>query len=181
VKNKVGLGITLLVLACAAAMATTVIPMSVEEMTRAASRIVEARALSSRSEWNQQHTLIYTYTTFQVTRGLKGGAAQTITVKQLGGSAGGYTQKVSGVHYAQAGEEALMFLRPSEAGDGTYVVVGLIQGNFRVYRASDGRAMVTNGISGAHAVESGTGRVSEYTGAAMTLSQAEARIQKAMQ
>lgn len=179
-KSRVGLGITLFLLTCAA-MATTVIPMSVEELTRAASRIVEARAVSSRSAWNEQHSLIYTYTTYQVTRGLKGTAAQTITVKQLGGSAGGYTQKVSGVHHAQAGEEALLFVRPSEAADGTDVVVGLIQGNFRVYHASDGQAMVTNGISGAQAVERGSGRVTEYTGAAMPLNQAEARIRRAMQ
>ncbi|MGZ4838903.1 MAG: hypothetical protein ACXVZR_10165 [Terriglobales bacterium] len=178
-KGRIVLAVALLLLT-GEAMATTVIPMSVEELTRAASQIVEARALSARSEWNQQHSLIYTYTTFQVTRGLKGAAAQTITVKQLGGSAGGYTQKVSGVHHAQPGEEALLFLRPSEAGDGTYVVVGLIQGNFRVFRASNGEATVSNGIGGAHALAREGGRVTEFTGAAMPLGQAEARIQRAM-
>jgi hypothetical protein len=177
---KTRVAITLFLLTCAAT-ATTVIPMSLEELTRAASRIVEARAVRSRSEWNQQHSLIYTYTTYQVTRGLKGGTANTITVKQLGGSAGEYTQKVSGVHHAQTGEEALLFLRPSDAGDGTYAVVGLIQGNFRMYHASDGQAMVSNGISGAHMLERGSGRVTEYTGAAMPLRDAEIRIQKALQ
>ncbi|MGZ4818923.1 MAG: hypothetical protein ACXVZJ_09875, partial [Terriglobales bacterium] len=93
--------------------------MSVEEMTQAATDVVEARAVSSRAAWNQQHTLIYTYTTFQVTQVLKGARAQEINVKQPGGTAGGYTQKVSGVHHAQIGEEALLFLRPSAAGDGT--------------------------------------------------------------
>ena len=177
-KNRLALGPALLL--TVAAMATTVIPMSVEELTGAASQIVEARALSARSEWNPQRSLIYTYTTFQVTRGLKGGAAQTITVKQLGGSAGGYTQKVSGVHHAQPGEEALLFLRPSEAGDGTYVLVGLVQGNFRVFRGSNGEVMVSNRISGAHALAREGGPVTEFTGTAMTLGQAEARIQKAM-
>jgi hypothetical protein len=124
---------------------------------------VEATALGSRSEWNQQHSLIYTYTTFQITRGLKGAGAQTIIVKQLGGTAGGYTQKVSGVHHAQAGEDALLFLRPSEAGDGTYAVVGLIQGNFRVLRGGDGRVVVSNGTRGEH------------------LAAMEGRIQRAMQ
>ncbi len=51
--------------------ATTVIPMSVEELTRAASDVVEARAVSSRAAWNAQHTLIYTYTTFELTHSLK--------------------------------------------------------------------------------------------------------------
>jgi hypothetical protein len=179
VKGRIALGFALLL--TAGAMATTVIPMSVEELTRSASHIVEARALSARSEWNPQHSLIYTYTTFQVTRGLKGAVAQTITVKQLGGSAGGYTQKVSGVHHAPPGEEALLFLRPSEAGDGTYVVVGLAQGNFRVFRGSNGGTMVSNRIGGAHALAREGGPVTEFSGTAMTLGQAEARIQRAMQ
>jgi hypothetical protein len=168
-------------LACAtAAMATTVIPMSMEDLSRAASEIAEARAVSSRAAWNRQHTIIYTYTTYRVTRGLKGASPATITVKQLGGSAGGYTQKVAGVHHAQPGEDALLFLRPSAAGDGTYAVVGTIQGNFRMFRTRDGRSMVTNGISGARALERGTGRVVEFTGARMTQSEAEARIQRAL-
>ena len=161
------------------ATAATVIPMSMEELTRGASAVVEARAVSSRSAWNRQHTLIYTYTTYRVTRGLKGASAATITVKQLGGSAGGYTQKVAGVHHAQPGEEALLFLRPSLAGDNTYVVVGTIQGNFRMFRASDGRSMVTNGISGAKALERGAGKTAEFTGTGMTVSEAEARIRRA--
>jgi hypothetical protein len=150
--------------------------MSVEDMTRAATDVVEARAVSSRAAWNEQHTLIYTYTTFQVTQVLKGGPAQEIKVKQPGGTAGGYTQKVSGVHHAQNGEEALLFLRPSAAGDGTYVVVGLVQGNFRMIRPSDGRAMVTNGMAGAKALQGGT--VSEFTGSPMKLTEAEARIRR---
>jgi hypothetical protein len=178
VRNRIAFALVLL---AGVAMATTVIPMSVDELTRAASHIVEARALSARSEWNPEHSLIYTYTTFQVTRGLKGAAAQTITVKQLGGSAGGYTQKVSGVHHAQPGEEALLFLRKSEAGDGTYVVVGLVQGNFRVFRGSNGEVMVSNRIGGTHALARAGGPLTEFSGAAMTLGQAEARIQKAMQ
>lgn len=172
-------GLIALFLGCAAgASATTVIPMSVEELARSASDVVEARALSSRSAWNAQHTLIYTYTTFQVTRALKGAAAQTVTVKQLGGSAEGYTQKVAGVHHAQAGEEALLFLRASVADDGTYVIVGLIQGNFRMFRASDGHTMVSNGVAGAKAAQGGP--VSEFTGSPMSLSQAEARIRRTL-
>jgi hypothetical protein len=167
-------------LACTVAvLATTVIPMSVEELTRSASEVVEARALNSRSAWNPQHTLIYTYTTFQVTLALKGVAAQTMTVKQLGGSAEGYTQKVAGVHHAQAGEDALLFLRPSVAGDGTYVIVGMVQGNFRMFHASSGQTMVSNGITGAKAAQGGA--VSEFTGSPMSLSQAEARIRRTLQ
>ncbi len=176
-RNRSFLMTAAMLFACAVALsATTVIPMSVEQLTRAADNVVEARAVRSHSAWNEQHTLIYTYTTYQVTRRLKGAAAQTITVKQLGGSAGGYTQHVAGIHYAQAGEDALLFLRPSVAGDGTLVVVGLIQGNFRVFRVSDGTSMVSNGVAGAEQFERGSGKIGEFSGAAMSLAEAEARV-----
>src|ERR1051326_7602576 len=124
--------VVLLVACCVAAHGTTVVPMSVEELTRAASHVVEAHALQSWTSWNPQHTLIYTYTSFQVNRTLKGTATDTITVKQAGGSADGYTQKVSGVRQFQPGEDALLFLRSSTSADGAMVVVGFIQGNFRI-------------------------------------------------
>lgn len=167
-------------LAVATCAATIVVPMSVEELTRAASHVVEGRALNSWSAWNAQHTLIYTYTNFQVARSLKGAAVQTITVKQLGGSAEGYTQKVSGVRHFQAGEDALLFLRPSVAADGTLVVVGLMQGNFRMAQTASGEVVVSNGVYGAHALDQKTGAISSFSGLPITLREAESRIQKAV-
>ena len=54
------------------ASATTVIPMSVEKLVSASSHVVEATAVQAWSEWNPQHSIIFTYTKFQVTRHLKG-------------------------------------------------------------------------------------------------------------
>ena len=164
-------------LLAASAVATTIIPMSVEEMAQKAESIVEARALDSRSQWNPQHTLIYTYTRFTVGHTLKGRAAQIITVKQIGGSAGGYTQKVSGVRQFQPGEEALLFLRGSVAGDGTHVVVGLMQGNFRMFRNAAGETMVSNGIADSTRPR---GNIGEVRGTALALSGMEQRIAKAV-
>lgn len=160
-----------------AASATTIVPMSVEELTRAASHVVEAHALRSWTSWNAQHTLIYTYTTFQVSRTLKGNAADSVTVKQVGGSADGYTQKVSGVRQFQVGEDALLFLRPSVAADGTLVVVGLMQGNFRMAQTASGETLVSNGVAEAHQYDHG--RVATYTGSSMRLQDAEARVRSA--
>ncbi len=159
--------------------ATTVIPMSVEDLTRASTHIAETRVLDTWSAWNPQHTLIYTYSHVQVVRMLKGNNTGTFVVKQLGGSAGGYTQKVAGVRQLIPGEDTLLFLRPSQVGDGTVVVVGLMQGNFRIYSASSGRVMVSNGMPAVSAVQ--RGRVASFTGAAMPLDQMEARIRQAMQ
>ena len=162
-----------------AANATTIVPMSVEELTHAASQVVEAHALRSWCSWNAQHTLIYTYTAFQVSRRLKGQAAETVTVKQPGGSADGYTQKVSGVRQFQTGEDALLFLRPSQASDGTLVVVGLMQGNFQMAHTAAGETIVSNGISEADQYDHG--RVARFGGTSLRLAEAEARIAQSAQ
>ncbi len=162
---------------CIAALATTVVPMSVEELTRSSASVVEAHALQSWTSWNAQHTLIYTYTAFQVGRTLKGKSAAVVTVKQPGGTADGYTQKVAGVRHFQEGEDALLFLRPSLAGDGSQVVVGLIQGNFRIARTAAGETLVSNGVVEAQQYD--RGRVQPFNGSLMRLEDAEARIARA--
>lgn len=168
------------VLACAlSAAATTIVPMSVEDLTHAATHVVEGQAMRSWSSWNAQHTLIYTYTTFNVSRWLKGNAASVITVKQLGGSAEGYTQHVFGVRRFQSGEHALLFLRPSVAGDGTMVVVGLMQGNFREYQSASGDTMVSNGVSGAEQFDHG--KIENYSGSSLRLEEVEGRVRRLVQ
>ncbi len=163
----------------AACSATTIIPMSVEQMARAATDIAHVRVLDSWSEWNPQRTLIYTYSHVQVVQSYKGAATQSFIVKQLGGSAGGYTQKVAGVRYFQPGENALLFLRPSAAADASMVIVGLMQGNFRMAQTASGQVLVSNGMPGVHAYA--TGRVAAFGGSALTLQDMESRIQKALQ
>lgn len=161
--------------------ATTVIPMSVEELTQAAGAVVEGTAGESWSAWNPQHTLIYTYTKFQITQSWKGSPGQTIVVKQLGGAAGGYQQHVAGVRYFQSGEACVLFVRPSVAQDGTQVVVGLMQGNFRVYTSSTGETMVSNGMSEASAFEPGSGHFSQFSGSPMRMKAMQSRVQQAVQ
>lgn len=171
--------LALAVLWCAViAAATTVTPMSIEELTSAAPTIVEGQATESWSAWNPQHTLIYTFTRVRVSKTLKGKTESTVLVKQLGGSAEGYTQKVAGVHPMRTGDAAVLFLRPSEARDGTMVIVGLMQGNFRIERdASGGSAVVNNGVPDVR--QSTSGEITEYRGAKLTLRQLETRIRRA--
>lgn len=165
-------------LLAAVAFATTVKPMSIEDLTSQASTIVEAKATESWSAWNPQHTLIYTFTRVRVAKTLKGKPDETMLIKQLGGSAGGYTQKVAGVHPMMVGDESVLFLRPSEARDGTMVIVGLMQGNFRVERESTtGSVVVNNGVAEVH--QSNGGGITRYQGAKLTLRQLEARVRKA--
>jgi hypothetical protein len=135
-----------------AAGATTVIPMSVEDLTRAASSVVEVEVTGSWSAWNSDHSLIYTYSRVRVARALKGGVQPEMIVEQLGGSSEGYIMKVAGVHALNKGEHAVLFLRPARAnGGGSWTIVGLMQGHFKIY-AAGGNTMVSNGLQ-VHAIQ----------------------------
>ena len=165
--------------------ATTVIPMSIEELTSAADVVVRAHATEAWSTWNPERTLIYTYTRFRVEETHKGRASAVITVKQLGGSAEGYTQRVAGVRAWSPGDSAVLFLRPSEARDGTFVVVGLMQGDFRIHYSPSGERVASNGMpESAHdevsSFQPSTREMGAYTGSQLSASDLEMRIRKAV-
>ena len=172
--------VTTVVLACMLASqlrATSVVPMSIDEMTTKAELVVEGRAIEQWSQWDNNEHLIYTYTRFEVTLRLKGSATDTIVVRQMGGSAGGYTQIVSGVHRWQTGDEAVLFLRQSVANDGSMAVVGLMQGNFRVTRLN-GAVTVSNGVPAVSTI--GQGSPTTFTGARMPLAELEQRVRRTL-
>lgn len=163
------------------AWATSVIPISVEELSRRASLIVEAKAMNSWSEWNPDHSMIFTFTRFEVSRSLKGSAVQQVVVRQMGGHVGHTEQRVSGLRSWLPGEESMLFLRPSEAGGGVMSVVGLMQGNFRITRFSSGPAMATNGVPQVkiYSPESASTTASSSS-TEMPLPQLEARVKAAV-
>jgi hypothetical protein len=171
--------------------ATTVIPMSIEQLSSAATQIIRGHVIDSRSAWDDQHSTIYTYTRFQTDETLKGTNNAVITVKQLGGSAGGYTLHVAGVHSWSKGEDVVLFLRSSQAQDGTFSVVGLMQGDFRLHRAASGEMLADNGLhlsaatvmspeSDVHAYNPSTKQLTAYSGSQLTLSQLEGRVHAAL-
>jgi len=153
--------------------------MGVETLTRMSTNVVEGRAVDSTSQWNPEHTFIFTYTHFEVRRALKGQAPNTIMVRQIGGTVDGITQKVAGVRQWRQGEEAVLFLQPSSLPDGALVVTGLMQGNFQMRRTPAGQTYVSNGMPEAFEYQAATGGVSSYRGNTMRLEELESRIQKA--
>lgn len=164
-----------LVFVTVACFATTVRPMSVERLTTLSTHVVYARALDHQSSWNAEHTRIFTYTRFQVMQNMKGSAPSVITVKQLGGDAGGYNMKVAGVRYWPNGEEAVLFLQQSS--DATFGVTGLMQGDFRLSRRMSGDVIVSNGVPDTKEL-TGTGSVQQYQGSHMTLNELRQRVMK---
>lgn len=170
--------ISIMVLA-ALASATTVIPMSVEELTRASEHVVQARAVEQWSEWAPNHGLILTFTRFQVMNTLKGGVPTTFVVKQLGGQVGDHRSKVAGVRYFRSNEETVLFLHPAMAKDSTYVITGLMQGNFHVDR-SGAKVTVGNGVPAVHAFSTASHSVTEFQGSHMTLDDLQTRVRRAV-
>jgi hypothetical protein len=164
-----------------AALATTVIPMTVEDLAQASSHVLEATAVQSWAAWNPEHTIISTYTKFQVTRTLKGRASQSVVVKQIGGTLDGITQRVAGVRYWNNGEQAVLFLRPGSSLDGSLVVTGLMQGNFLTMRGENGQILVSNGVPEVSAYHAQAGTLSQYHGTHMQLQELETRVSKAVQ
>jgi len=167
----------LLAIAPALITATTVRPVSIETMAGQASLIAEGHAVSSWSQWNPQHTIIITYTRFRVSRALKGAAGGEVTIRQPGGSVGVYKDVVHGLRYLKSGEEAVVFLQESDDHDGSMVIVGLMQGMFRMSRDNSGEAYVSNGVSGVQ-VQGDSGAVTDFRGSRVPLSEFEARVTK---
>ncbi len=168
-------------LLCPFVCATTVVPMSVERLTQASTRVVLGQAEDSWTEWNAQHTIIYTLTRFRVNSTLKGETVDTVIVKQMGGRVPHYEQKVAGVRQLAKGDSAVLFLHPSEANDGTEVITGLMQGNFRLLRSRAGELVVNNGVNDVKTYDPTRGRVNDFSGARMTLQQLVAKVRKAAQ
>ncbi len=171
--------VVLLLCAGVLASATSIVPMTVEQLTHTSEYVVEAQAIQQWSQWAPGHNIILTFTRFRVSNTLKGAVPGEITLKQLGGKVGNSVVKVAGVRYFRPQEEAVLFLHPAMANDGTYVITGLMQGNFHVDRAGT-QATVTNGIKSPGTYTVSGGGVSQYQGTRMTLTELETRVRQAV-
>lgn len=135
-KQFIQLGLLVLVslLAVPPAHSTTLIRMSVAQMTGAAHLVVRARCLSNSTRWDAGE--IWTFTSFAVEETWKGSRNANsdpyISVRLLGGTAGALTSNVSGIPRFVAGEEVVLFLEPTSRGD--FSIVSWVQGTFRVHR-----------------------------------------------
>ena len=115
------------------ARATTLISMSLDQLTQASSNIVRARVLNQEARWNDTHTQIVTITTLEVSQTLKGHASSTVEIQQLGGTIGNLRVYVPGSHVFQSQSEYVLFLEPA-TGSSRYHLVGMTQGAYRVYQ-----------------------------------------------
>jgi hypothetical protein len=113
-----------------AATATTLVRMSVAQMSHTAQAIVRARCADNLTGWDAGE--IWTFTAFDVQEVWQGSMPPRITVRLLGGRVGNLTSSVSGIPRFRPGEEVVMFLERTQRGD--YSVVSWEQGTFRIRR-----------------------------------------------
>ena len=119
------------------AAATTLVRMSLRQLAQASSAIVQGRVVAQTTRTNAGNTRVYTYTTVQLEKALKGQPPATLTIQQPGGTVGNFHVRVPGTALLRPGTQYILFLEPS-AGGGAYHLVGMMQGAFRVYQRRNG-------------------------------------------
>ena len=145
----------LVVAACAVAApvsATTVVPLTFDELVQNAREVFIGEVVSTHSAYadTREGRAIVTLVTFRVDDALKGGLQTQTSLEFLGGTIGDVTMAIAGMPEFRVGDRDVVFVgNRSEASP----VVGMMQGRFRVMRdpirgvdtvrGYDGRAVAT--------------------------------------
>jgi hypothetical protein len=117
----------------ASAFATTLVRMSLEQLTQASTEIIRGHVVSQQTICNPGHTRIYTYTTFALEQTYKGNPASTLVVQQPGGTIGKVRVFVAGTVQFHSQASYMLFLERSPADSSRFLPVGMIQGAYRIY------------------------------------------------
>jgi hypothetical protein len=123
--------------------ATTIVRMDLNALAHSAEIIVRARCTHSEARWESQS--IWTFDDFDVLETFKGASPQTLRVRLPGGRVDHLEVKVEGVPRFAIGEETILFVERTSAGD--FGVTSWAQGTFRIHRAANGDARLTQDTS----------------------------------
>lgn len=130
----------LISLLAASVDATTVVPLSFEQLVNASSVVVYGRVSDVRSQWTADRRFIESVVSVEVIRGMKGGAGETIAFTIPGGQVGRYLNVIPGAPSFAPGDLAVFFL--TAHGPRLPVTTGLTQGIYRVQRDAASGAML---------------------------------------
>jgi hypothetical protein len=123
-----------MILVAAPAFATTLVRMSLDQLAEASTEIIRAHVLSQQTVWNPQHTRIYTYTTLALDQTYKGDPPSSPVIQQPGGTVGKTRLFVAGTVQFHPQTGYLLFLERSSADPSKFLLVGMVQGAYRIYR-----------------------------------------------
>lgn len=125
--------------------ATTVLPVSLQQLSSRAELIFYGTAISNEVRLDEISGRVATFTTFAVIDVIKGTVGDTHTIKQIGGQLpdSRVRQIIHGIPRFGVGEEYVVFL-PAASSLGFSSPIGLSQGRFSVAQ-HNGEAVVSNG------------------------------------
>jgi len=113
------------------AQATTVVTMSLDEMTAEAELIVEGTVVDVDSQWSEDQTTIYTYVTLNDLRVIHGQVdGETLSLRFEGGEVGGTRITIAGTPSFTPGDREILFIQGNNFAISP--VIGFFQGRFRV-------------------------------------------------
>lgn len=122
-------GFLFLVMMASVAQGTTMLALSLKELTDNADAVVIGRCTGKRVF--KSGNMIYTEYIIQVEETIKGSVGRELKVVQPGGELGGKGVRVSGVARLSLQEDALLFLEKENQGHRG--IVGWSQGKFHIY------------------------------------------------
>ena len=134
----------LLLLMASPALATSLIPVSFDEMVAGSQAIVHGRVSAVGGEMSGDRRSISTLVTVDVADDLKGELGSQVTFRVPGGRVGRYRRIIVGAPVFAEGDEVVVFLT-ARAPSIPYLF-GLSQGVYRVARDAAGRRVVTQPI-----------------------------------
>src|SRR5689334_22141795 len=121
--------------------ATTVVPLSFEQLVNESASVVYGRVTDVRSQWTDDRRFIESIVSIEILKGMKGGAQETVSFTVPGGHVGRYVNVIPGAPVFTAGDLAVFFL--TARGPRLPVTTGLTQGVYRVQRdARSGEMLV---------------------------------------
>lgn len=133
----------LLAAGASGAGASTFLKQSVGDLIQKSHGVVHAQVTDIRSEWNADHTFIFSYVTLEVKRSLLGTKHAYETVRVPGGVVDGYRVVMEGAPDFQVGDNVVVFLGSWD--DGAQMVEGYYQGLSKVDRDAAGNEMLKGG------------------------------------
>ena len=123
------------------AFATTVAPLSFEQLVNASGAVVYGRVIDVRAQWTDDRRFIESVVSIEVLRGMKGSARDTVAFTVPGGQVGRYRNVIPGAPSFAPGDLAVVFL--TAHGPRLPVTTGFTQGIYRVQRdARSGEMLV---------------------------------------
>jgi hypothetical protein len=134
--------------------ATTLAKLSLDQIAAGSDAAARVRCTAAESRW--ENGSMWTLATVDVLESMKGNLPASITIRVPGGRVGHLTATVDATPKFMPGNEAVVFLQRSRAGD--FTVAGWAEGTFRISRDPRTGAEIVTQDSSAFAVFDATSR-----------------------